>query len=158
MEALPEVIITNADLSDIDFLFYLRNQPDIYEYFRNPNKIKYEDHIKWIKPIINQERQGVYLYVIWYNKTRVGQIRFDLLKEDNSSVEISISILKEYRGRRIAHAALKRSIESLKREGIKKIIAEVKKQNLSSISFFKAAGFEEKTEDEEYKKFECIIK
>jgi len=150
--------IRKVNETDVNFLFNLRNRPDVYKYFKNPREVKYEEHINWISPILNNQKKDVYLYIILYGHERVGQIRFDLLNELNKPAEVSISVLSEYRGKGIATSALKQILDIIKEGGIKKIIAEVKEQNQYSIRFFKEAGFEEKTQEGGYKIFEYDFK
>ena len=58
---INKTTLRKVNQSDINFLFNLRNQEDVYKYFKNPKKVEYEEHIDWITPIINQERQEIYL-------------------------------------------------------------------------------------------------
>jgi len=155
MEENSDISIRKADESDIEFLFNLRNRPDVFKYFKSPRKVEYDEHVKWITPIINNQRPEVYLYVILCNNERVGQVRFDLL---DKTAEISISVLLDYRGKGIADSALKQGIDIMKEKGIEKVSAEVEKENLNSIKFFKRVGFNEIKENKEYRIFEYNLK
>ena len=96
--------LRKADNSDIEFLFNLRNCPEVYKYFGNANKVKYEDHIKWVFSIINELRKDISLYLILYHNQRSGQIRFDSL--DEKRVEISISVDTKYQGKGVGSKIL----------------------------------------------------
>ncbi len=152
------VKIEKADKFDIGFLFDLRNQPDVYKYFKSPRKVEYNDHIKWINPLINNQRQDIYLWVILYDDNKVGQVRFDLLEEIEKVAEISISVLSRYRGKGIASYALKQGIERIKKKGIEKLIAEIHIKNLSSLNLFQNFGFIETKQEGEFKIFDYELK
>ena len=127
---------------DIDFLFNLRNNPEVYKYFKDPTEVKYEEHVNWISPILNNEKKDVLLYLILYKNERSGQIRFDLLEENN--VGVSISLDPKYHGKGIASYALDQRKIILKEKGINKIIATVHQDNLASFKLFEKKGFIEK--------------
>lgn len=150
------VKIREANNSDIDFLFNLRNMEETYRYFKNSRKVNYQEHINWITPILNKKRQDIFLYVIYHNQNKAGQIRFDL--ENKKIVEVSISLLKEFWGKKIARKGLDSGIEKMRKKGIEKILAEVKTQNQPALKFFEKEGFVETSKKNEYKFFEYNIK
>ena len=68
--------LRKADFKDIEFLWYLRNQAEVFKYFKNNKPVKWQEHLNWIMPIMlgfsNKE-----LYVIEYDNQLAGQIRID---------------------------------------------------------------------------------
>jgi len=52
MKPSSKISLRKANFSDIEFLWYLRNQPDIYRYSRANRTISWREHIDWIIPII----------------------------------------------------------------------------------------------------------
>ncbi len=144
----PKISLKKADFSDIEFLWYLRNQPDVYKYFRQARPVEWEEHVSWITPIIlgfsNKE-----LFIIENLKTPVGQIRIDYLNPKEA--EISISILKEFRGKGFAAAAVKLAATKTKKQGRKQhLTAEVHKDNVASQELFKKSNFKLKKEKEKH--------
>lgn len=136
MKNNTKISLREINFSDIEFLWYLRNQPDIYKRFRNSQPISWEKHIQWILPVIlglsNKE-----IFLIRIRKIPIGQIRFDYQTSD-----ISISVLKEFQEKGIASKALNLAIKKIKEEKeVKKIIAEIDKDNLPSIKLFEKLGF-----------------
>ncbi len=134
-----KVSLKKANFSDIEFLWYLRNQPGTYKYSRQNRKVGWKEHIEWIMQIIlgtsNKE-----LFVIKNLKTPIGQIRFDWLNSEE--VEISISILKEFQGKGFAAKSLDLAIKEIeKQKKAKKITAEIHKDNTSSIKLFERLNF-----------------
>lgn len=135
-----KIFLRKVNFSDIEFLWYLRNQPDVYKYFKNSRKVSWEKHIKWILPIIlnisNRE-----IFIIQNSKVPIGQVRFNY-----ETLDISISILKEFRGKGIATKVLSLAIKEIKKQKkVKYILAEIYERNLLSIKLFEKSDFKFKT-------------
>lgn len=133
-----KIDLRKAQFYDIPFLWYVRNQKDVYQYFKTPAPVSWEKHIEWIIPILLSLSQKE-LYVITREKSPAGQLRFDY---DGESAEISISLLKELRGKGIASNVLKKAIAKVRREKIvNRLLAEIHIQNSASIGLFTKFGF-----------------
>lgn len=137
--------LKKAGFLDIEFLWYLRCQPEIYQHFRSPKPVVFEEHLKWIVPVLlgftNKE-----LFVIQYLKKPVGQVRFDY---ENEEAEISISVLNNFQGKGIGSKSLKLGIDKIKKKKqVKALLAEIHKDNPSSKRLFEKMGFKLKTEEE----------
>ena len=135
-----KIFLRKVNFSDIEFLWYLRNQPDVYKYFKNSRKVSWEKHIKWILPIIlnisNRE-----IFIIQNSKVQIGQVRFNY-----ETLDISISILKEFRGKGITTKVLSLAIKEIKKQKkVKYILAEIYERNLLSIKLFEKSDFKFKT-------------
>lgn len=73
-------------------------------------------------------------------------------------VEISVSVLKEFRGRHLASAALAESLEILKKEKkVKTVIAEIHRENVSSEKLFERFNFKYRSAEGEFKKYALDI-
>lgn len=130
--------LKKADLSDTPFLWYLRNQPEVYRYFKHPKPVTWEEHINWTIPVL-LELVLKELYVIRYGTLPVGQLRFDYEGEE---IEVSISLVKEFRGKGIASKALAKGIAKMKRaKKVRQLIAEIYRENAASVSLFEKHGF-----------------
>lgn len=120
---------------DFERLYQWQLQPGMRKYFRNPDPPSWEDHQKWCKNILQDERN--HAFIIEYKKTPAGFLRLSPIK-DKKSYEISILLPPIYRGKGIAGAAL---------EMVKKRFAEyslkayIHPENKKSIALFKKAGF-----------------
>jgi len=139
-----------ANFSDIEFLWYLRNQPDIYKYAKNSRPISWKEHINWILPIV-LGTSNKNLFIIKNLKTHIGQVRFDWLK--NEQAEVSVSILKEFQGKGFATKALFLAIKEIRKQKKAKIIAEIHKNNVASIKLFEKLNFKFKTKKEVWLKY-----
>lgn len=134
-----KISLKKTNFSDIEFLWYLRNQPDVYKYSKENRPVPWKEHINWISPII-LEMSNKNLFVIKNLKTPIGQIRFDWLNSEEA--EISISILKEFQKKGFAAKSLDLAIKKIeKQKKAKKITAEIHKNNISSIKLFEKLNF-----------------
>lgn len=139
---MNQISVREAGFADILFLWYLRNQKDVYQYFKNPHPVPWEEHVDFILPILLRLSPTL-LYTILCDGIPVGQVRND--RKENKTGEISISVLSSFRGKGIASAALKQMLSSFTKDGsIKKLIAEVHKENKASIALFEKVGFKRK--------------
>lgn len=141
------ITLRKADSGDIKFLWELRCQPEVFKYFRTPERVEWENHVKWIEPILagatNKE-----LFVIEKNGERVGQIRFDYEVEQ---AEVSISLKQEFWGQGIGSSALELAIkQAQKNDKLTTLLAEVHKNNLGSQRLFKKFSFELKEQKDEW--------
>jgi len=147
-----KISLRKVNFSDIEFLWYLRNQPDVYRYSIRNRPVEWREHINWLMPII-LELEPKDLFIIKKNSLPIGQIRVDYNNKDKQA-RISIAVLKEFRRKGIATDALKRSIKSLKKDNrVKNIIVEVYKDNISSRKFFEKLNFKLKEKRGEWLKY-----
>jgi len=144
-------VLKKADFSDIEFLWYLRNQSETYRYSRQNQAVNWKEHIDWILPIVlgisNKE-----LFIIKNLETPIGQIRFDRMK--NKKAEISISILKEFQGKGFAAKSLSLAIKQGQKENkTKSLIAVIHKENLGSQKLFEKLDFKLKEKKQVWLKY-----
>lgn len=133
------ISLKKADFSDIEFLWHLRNQPDVDQYSKGKRKIAWSEHINWIMPIILGTVPKP-LFIIKKGSMPVGQIRFDF--NNNGEYIVSISVLREFRGKGVASKSFKKAIKLLKKSKRPKVIlAEIHKDNISSQKFFEKLNF-----------------
>lgn len=141
---LNEYYIQNSNFREIKSedclkIFELANDDDVRKNSFNSDKIKLEDHINWFDNIIHDV--STKFYVLEFDDDIIGQLRFDF---DEEYPVISISLNKKYRGLGLSKYLLSQGFEFL--EEFKKIVAYIKKDNLTSISFFKSMGFKKEKE------------
>ncbi len=140
------ISIRKANFNDIEFLWYLRNQPGTYKYSRQKQAVSWKEHVKWIMPIL-LEASNKNIFIIKNLKTPIGQIRLDWM--NNKEVEISISILKEFQGKGLASKSLDLAIRQVKKEKkISSLIATVHKENLASRKLFEKLNFQLKEKNQ----------
>ncbi len=136
--------LKKADFEDIEFLFYLRNIPEYYRYYKKPQAVEWEEHINWIMPILlGVDRRDLYIVVV--DDTKAGQIRIDYTAD---MAEISISLVEHFMGKNIAHLALEKAIEKAKKEnGVKTFRAHVHQNNIASQKLFEKLDYRFEMQD-----------
>ena len=139
MKPSLKISLRKANFSDIEFLWYLRNQPDVYKHSFQNKPVDWEEHINWIIPnILGVGNKKIFIIEVF--GLPVGQARIDYL--DKKEAEVSISILKEFHGKGIASEALKKVIRFLRGgRKVNVVIAQMNKSNLPSVSLFEKLGF-----------------
>ncbi len=140
MEHLFKISLRKANFQDIEFLWYLRNQPDVYKYSLNDRKVSWEEHIGWFFSII----LGLVpkdIFIIKKGGLPLGYIRFNYEKDKKAI--ISIALCEKFRGKGLGIQAFRKAALLLKRKkGVKQILANVHKNNILSQKFFEKLKFE----------------
>lgn len=150
-KASLDISLKKVDFSDVEFLWYLRNQAEVYQYARQNRVVGWEEHINWITPLI-LGLSSKKLFVIKKQDLSIGQIRFDCLSKDE--VEISISILKEFQGKGFAKSAFEKALKELEKNGGSQIlVAVINKKNGRSIKFFEKLGFKLEGKDSDWLRY-----
>jgi RimJ/RimL family protein N-acetyltransferase len=130
---LKKVIIT-----DIKFIFNLYNQGIKENFFLRKKIIKFYEHKKWF--ISNYKLSTIKIWVVFYNKKKVGYVKFSIIS--SRSAKVSIIIDKKFRNKNIGSKILNTSSSLLnKNTQINTIYAEVLKKNIHSKVFFIKNGF-----------------
>ena len=118
---------------------YLEKNPHIYEEFIKILTKDPENQSNFIK---------AYELFAYYNDNKIAFIGFvgneNMDKETNSEVsKISINISPEYRNKKLGKIIINKSIEYIKKNFslTKKIIAEIKQQNIASYKLFESCNF-----------------
>jgi RimJ/RimL family protein N-acetyltransferase len=129
-----------AGWQDLFFLYRLRNQPETYRFFRNNRPVKFIEHFLWLSRVFPPNSDKT-LYVVLSNGVKVGQIRFDRLKQDSS--EVSISITKNQMGKGIMSYVFPQATKAYLHAypDVKNIYAFIQPTNKASIHFFEKLKF-----------------
>lgn len=124
--------------SDCLKIFEIANDSEVRKNSFNSHKIDLETHKKWFNKILNDNTTK--FLVLEFKGDIIGQLRFDF---DDEYPVISISLNKKYRGLGLSKYLLNKGIDYI---GEDILIADIKKTNTKSISFFKAMGFKKSGE------------
>ena len=125
-----------ASLADSHLLFRWRNDPDVRRASFRTNTIQLNEHVKWLIPTLNNP--AVTIYILEQKFTPVGMFRLD---RKGVTATVDISVDTKFRGRGIGKIIISKLILTGKNIGIKKLIAEVKENNIPSKKLFLASGF-----------------
>lgn len=137
MEKKEPIELRQVREDDAEFLWKLANDPEVREASFSISSIPWASHVKWLKSRLNSST--CILFIAFLKSLPVGQVRYDIASNEAA---ISISILKQFRGKGIGASVIwlsaKRIFES---SDITKIHAYVKYKNKVSVSAFLKANF-----------------
>lgn len=151
MKSLAKISLRKAVLSDSEFLWHLRNQPDVYKYAKNNRPVEWKEHSDWFASVV-AGTVAKELFIIEKSRKPIGQIRFDFL--DGNETKISVSVLPESRGQGAATAALREAVRILKNtQKAGTVVADIHKDNIASQNLFKKLNFRPQGKDSLWLKF-----
>jgi UDP-2,4-diacetamido-2,4,6-trideoxy-beta-L-altropyranose hydrolase len=102
---------------DSSFIYSLQNK-ETRKYFINPNIPSADEHTAWFRRINNSHKSQLFILLLKGHKA--GSLRLDNV--DSGMIEISIIILKEYRGRGLAKKILEILEDLLPNRTLKAVI------------------------------------
>ena len=135
-----ELSLRKATLDDASDIFNLSNDVTVRRNSFNSEKIKWEDHLRWLKEKLNDDN-CVFL-ILNINDVFYGQARFDI-NPAHKEVIVNIALKKDIRGLGLGPVLLNKSIYALLRlrSDIRLIKAYIKETNIFSIKAFEKANF-----------------
>lgn len=133
--------------TDKNFILDLFKDVEVKKYYR-VHKEAEQDHRKLVEYWLNDTEKGMGVCWIIINKVaetpfynrEVGFIAFDF-RGSARNVRISYAILPECRRRGIGTKSIKLVIETLKKEGVETIEADIDRDNLNSERMIEKLGF-----------------
>jgi len=132
-------VIRKAEKKDIYLIFHLSNDPVVRENSINSKEIQWKDHFDWFEKIIIDS--DYVFYVIFDNKGElIGQIKYEI---NNNIAVVSISITKNFRGKKLSVPLLKDTARTFfkEKENVNEIHAMIKPDNIPSIKSFQMANY-----------------
>ena len=130
-----DIKVRKANLSDCETIYKWVNKKDslLNKLYTN-KKIKFSDHKNWYSNILNDKNS--YIWIIFFKKKKVGQVRMEYKKDLFHEVDIYLD--EQFREKGIAKTSFQ-LVES--RINVKNLKAKIKKNNISSFTFFENIGF-----------------
>lgn len=133
---MESIYIRNCLESDSLRIWEIRNAAPVRQQSQNTETISFESHQKWfLDKYFNDTSNRC--FVSLYGRKVVGYCRCDLDAE-KTTYTVSIAVDPSFHGMGIGRLLLK---ESVRQMGAVTILADVKKNNLSSIRLFRSCGF-----------------
>ena len=134
------IVLRNAAFDDAADIFALSNDEAVRRGSFHSEKIRWEDHLKWLKERLDDGDHA--FFIAAKDDMFCGQIRFDVNREKGEAI-VSISLIEEMRGLDLAPFLLKRSIDELlaANNDVRSVKAYMKEENAPSIRAFERAGF-----------------
>lgn len=119
-------------------LWKWRNDPVTRAMSRTAARVGWEAHRAWFRRALENEERTIFLAI--HDQQPIGMLRFDRLGD--GAAEISISLRADMRGRGLGKQMLiegcRHGFQALR---LRHLYAEVKPDNVASVSCFEAAGF-----------------
>ena len=135
---------------DTDFIVKLRANPDIYKYFSHPHAISRDEHVDWYKSVYLKDVTKLN-WIALLRDNPIGVFGLNRVKGKNMEAEIGYILSNEYYGHGYASEAIRTIVDwSRDNWGCKAIIAEIHKENVSSIRFVLRNGFKYEKSDENF--------
>lgn len=146
-----------AGIEDGQLLFRWKNDPDVRLASFQQNIIPLNEHINWLKETL--KKSSILIYIVEKNFIPIGMYR---LERTNKTATLSISVNPKYRRQGMGKRIIEKMVLTAKNLGIKKLIAEVKINNLPSNNLFLSSGFikvrEGKKDGSPYSTYEFNVK
>jgi spore coat polysaccharide biosynthesis predicted glycosyltransferase SpsG/RimJ/RimL family protein N-acetyltransferase len=121
-------------------LWRWRNHPKVRRWCFAAGYIDYKTHEAWFKQKIKNGKTRIYISTN-AKKEKIGQVRFDIVNSATASVNVNLN--PDFFGRGLGNRIIKEATDIFLRENpkVKKIIAEVIKDNIASRNAFEKAGY-----------------
>lgn len=131
------MIIRNATLKDIRFIFNLYNFYISKNLFYRKKKISFLEHKKWFLKSFLKEKKSI-IYIANYKNRKIGYVRFS---EVNKKIfEISLALKIKFFGNNRGTLLLYQALKRFNKKKLK-IIARVKNKNIGSVICLKKNNF-----------------
>jgi len=130
---------------DAERIVELRNNEEVYKFFKNPHKITVEGHLRWYEDRYKQDETR-YDFVILLPENPeevIGTCGISELDIDKKSMEVSYLLDDKFQGKGYAAEAVTALIHMAKSKwNIAEVHAVIHKENKQSIHFGEKLGFE----------------
>lgn len=130
-----------VEREDLNKILDWRNEPGVRESSTTQHIISMAEHEKYWNMFLSNEKNLAYIVV----KGRVDIGVLKLKYQDEYSSEVDIFLSQDYQGRGLGKLVLAMSKEEALKNGIKKLTAKIKPDNIASIKAFEKCGFRKKT-------------
>ena len=137
----PPIILRRAAPPDCEPLLAWRNAETVRRHFFDPRSVSAEEHRRWFEATLVDPTRA--LLIAESATEPVGVLRYDF---DCDTAKVSIYIVPGCEGRGLGTAVLEAGTRwvAAERHGTRRLLAEVKTENLASRKAFAAAGYVER--------------
>ena len=129
--------LRKVNKSDSDLLFKWTNDPEVRKWSFSSNKIKKNEHMKWLQNKIIDK--NVLMWIFIFDQSPSGLVRFE--KDKNKAI-LNYQIASEFRGKGLASIMLDLAIKKIQKHWKNfDIIAYTMSGNLASNKSLLKSGF-----------------
>jgi len=136
---MEEYKIRKVEEKDIERIWEIRNHEMVRKHSGNQEIISWENHQKWFYKRYFENKNN-FCYVLKDKKNIAGYCRFDYDKEEKAYV-VSIAINPENQSKGLGSQLLSQSLKKLRNKKNIPVLAEIKKDNATSIKLFERNDF-----------------
>jgi len=129
------ITVQQIKMAHCNGLFNLRNNPDVYRWFKNPKSISQQEHKSWLKNIVKLDSDLHLVALILDLCIGVAHL------SEVSPHYISISVDPRYQNQKIGSILLDTLITNARFRSIPKVYAEINRNNRGSLALFQKHGF-----------------
>lgn len=134
---MENIVLRDAVEEDAKLIFEWRNDPWIIERGSLNKTVTWEEHSGWFTGLLASPSS--HMFIVEIDGTPAGQVRF---VGENTHVDISIYLLKEFIGGGMGVSAIRQACEKIPEIlDTKYIVAHILDGNTQSIRAFEKAGF-----------------
>ena len=106
---------------DMEFIFKIRNDPNVRKFSSSQKKISKKEHLNWF-----YKNKNKYIFIIKYKNRRIGYVRAN----DKNKPYLSWAIERGFRGKNLGSITLKMFLKRIK---FKTCFALVDERNIASL-------------------------
>lgn len=139
-----------ASMGDADTLFAWRNDPLTLACSRSTAAVPREDHNHWMQFNV---AQGYPLHLVLIAEStvdKIGVVRFDTVRSDVMSFDVSLTIAPRYRGKRMAAGILDEACRYMAEYTLN---ATIRSSNVASQRVFERCGFDLVGGDDDFRNY-----
>ena len=133
-----KLIKAQKNLVDMEFIFKIRNDPNVRKLSYNKKKISKKDHKNWF-----YKNENEYIFIIRYGNKSIGYIRAN----DKNKPYLSWAIMSKFRGNDLGSISLKMF---LKKIDFKTCFALVDERNIPSLIMVIKNNFKFKSKNKRF--------
>ena len=123
-----------ATLYDMDFVYIVRNAPEVRCWCGDPKPLNYVVHREWFMKLLDDGA----MFILSDDKTPRGYIRAEMVDQ---SMYLAYAVHPEFHRKGYGRALLECIMRRLKKQGILRFCCWVKNTNTASLTLLASFGF-----------------
>ncbi len=131
----PDLRLRPATAADVLSVWRWRNDPESRAASRRSEEVPYSTHEAWFARVLADSDHTLLIATTGEGET-IGMVRLDPLR--GGETEISINVAPEWRGRGAGTELIRQLVQ---REPGRRLVAEVRPENLRSVRLFERCAF-----------------
>jgi RimJ/RimL family protein N-acetyltransferase len=132
--------VSGFELDYVQFVYEVRNDPEVLANLHNNTAFSYEDTIAWLQSIRPKSSRWI---AMDENNNKLGVVRLDNIDRKNGNCYVGLDIHKDYRGKKLAVSIYKSLLNQLFDDyNMHVVYLEVLETNQRAIKLYNKLGFQ----------------